>query len=82
MKSYLAGNPSLRLALNEDLVIGSLGGGPQGGGGEFGSVVLDDCNFHDCCDLSEFGPSRVLSFRPPGELGKLRETHGKILAVF
>jgi len=64
MKSYLAGNPELRLALNEDLVIGSLGGG-SANGGEFGSVVLDDCNFNDCCNLSEFGPSRVLTFRPP-----------------
>ena len=39
MKSYLSGNPELRLALNEDLVIGK--------GGAYGSVVLDDCNFHE-----------------------------------
>jgi hypothetical protein len=31
MKSYLGGNPELRLALNEDLVIGQ--GGARGGGG-------------------------------------------------
>ena len=36
MKSYLAGNPELRLALNEDLVIGK-----QADGG-YGAVVLDD----------------------------------------
>ena len=43
MKSYLAGNPELRLALNEDLVIGK--------GGAYGSVTLDDCNFHECVQL-------------------------------
>jgi len=52
MKSYLAGNPELRLALNEDLVIGSYAGGAMGGQ-EYGSVVLDDCNFNDCVNLSE-----------------------------
>lgn len=58
MKSYLAGNPELRLALNEDLVIGK-------GGGVRGSVVLDDCNFHDCVRLDEFESSRTLVFLPP-----------------
>ena len=33
MKSYLAGNPELRLALNEDLVVGK--------GGPYGTVVLE-----------------------------------------
>ena len=41
MKSFLSGNPELRLALNEDLVIGKENAG-QGMG-----VVLDDCNFHE-----------------------------------
>lgn len=57
MKSYLAGNPELRLALNEDLVIGK--------GGAYGSVTLDDCNFHECVQLQEFETSRILSFIPP-----------------
>jgi AP-4 complex subunit mu-1 len=57
MKSYLAGNPELKLALNEDLVIGK--------GGHYGSVVLDDCNFHDCVQLAEFENDRVLTFLPP-----------------
>jgi len=60
MKSYLAGNPELRLALNEDLVIGR-----DKGGGNYGSVVLDDCSFHDCVNLTEFESGRVLSFFPP-----------------
>ena len=57
MKSYLAGNPELRLALNEDLVIGK--------GGAYGSVVLDDCNFHECVRLDDFESQRLLSFFPP-----------------
>jgi len=61
MKSYLAGNPELRLALNEDLVIGK-----DNAPGAHGSrVVLDDCSFHDCVNLSEFEAGRVLSFLPP-----------------
>lgn len=57
MKSFLAGNPELRLALNEDLVIGK--------GGQYGSVVLDDCNFHECVHLDEFESGRTLHFLPP-----------------
>ena len=57
MKSYLAGNPELRLALNEDLVVGK--------GGAYGSVILDDCNFHECVRLDDFEAHRLLSFYPP-----------------
>jgi AP-4 complex subunit mu-1 len=59
MKSYLAGNPELRLALNEDLVIG------KKGPGQYGSVSVDDMNFNDCVNMSEFESSRTLSFIPP-----------------
>jgi len=44
MKSYLMGNPELRLALNEDMVIK---GQPDGTHGGYGAVILDDCNFHE-----------------------------------
>lgn len=57
MKSYLSGNPELRLALNEDLVLGK--------GNGFGSVILDDCNFHECVKLDEFESARTLHFLPP-----------------
>jgi AP-4 complex subunit mu-1 len=57
MKSYLAGNPELRLALNEDLVIGK--------GNGYGSVVLDDCIFHECVRLDEFDSTKTLHFVPP-----------------
>ena len=39
MKSYLYGNPPLKLALNDDLVIGKASPSTVG-------VILDDCNFH------------------------------------
>mmetsp|Transcript_30434 Transcript_30434/g.70136 ORF Transcript_30434/g.70136 Transcript_30434/m.70136 type:complete len:330 (-) Transcript_30434:1463-2452(-) len=58
MKSYLAGNPELRLALNEDLVVGR-------GTGQYGSVTVDDINFNDCVNLNEFESARTLSFVPP-----------------
>ncbi len=64
MKSFLSGNPELRLALNEDLVIGK--------GSAYGSVVLDDCIFHECVHLDEFESSRTLHFLPPdGEFAVL-----------
>ena len=64
MKSFLSGNPELRVALNEDLVIGR--------GGAYGSVVLDDCNFHECVHLDEFETSRTIHFIPPdGEFSVL-----------
>lgn len=62
MKSYLMGNPELRLALNEDLVIK---GQNLGGFGGYGAVTLDDCNFHECVGLDEFSHNRTLHFYPP-----------------
>lgn len=60
MKSFLSGQPELRLGLNEDLVIGraNVGSGRP-------SLVFDDCNFHECLRLEEFEHDRVLSFSPP-----------------
>mmetsp|Transcript_97695 Transcript_97695/g.276356 ORF Transcript_97695/g.276356 Transcript_97695/m.276356 type:complete len:451 (+) Transcript_97695:99-1451(+) len=63
MKSYLMGNPELKLALNEDINIKNQTlGGPHGG---YGAVMLDDCNFHECVDLQDFSELRTLSFYPP-----------------
>jgi len=59
MKSYLAGNPHLKLALNEELVVG------KGQGGGYGSVEIDDCNFHECVNTEDFDSGRILSFLPP-----------------
>lgn len=59
MKSYLAGNPELRLALNENLVVGKTNSET------YGSVVVDDINFNNFVNLTEFDSARVLSFIPP-----------------
>jgi len=45
MKNYLKDNSLLKLKLINDLVIGK---------GNIGSVVLDDCNFHESVNISEF----------------------------
>jgi len=61
MKSYLAGNPELRLALNEELVVGKSNSATTG----YGVVEIDDCNFHECVKLEEWESARILSFVPP-----------------
>jgi len=58
MKSYLHGNPDLLVGLNQDLAIGK-------SGNSYGSVMMDDCNFHECVNLDEFEYERVLKFTPP-----------------
>jgi AP-4 complex subunit mu-1 len=59
MKSYLRGNPGLRLVLNDDLVIGTTSLGPSG------SVILDDCAFHECVDTRDFDTLKTLAINPP-----------------
>jgi AP-4 complex subunit mu-1 len=58
MKSYLQGNPQLKLALNEDLVIDK-------SGGNYGSAALDDFNFNECVNTSEFNDFKILTISPP-----------------
>ena len=68
VKSYLAGNPAISLALNDNLAIGRREGGSasQFGGG-YGSevVMLDDCNFHESVSLDRFDSERTLELKPP-----------------
>lgn len=66
MKSYLTGNPEIRLALNEDLAIGRGGRSvyDYGGSGGAGSVILDDCNFHESVHLDSFDMDRTLTLVP------------------
>ena len=59
MKSYLIGNPELRLVLNNDLTVGRSATGHQG------SVTLDDCNFHECVDTNDFEAMKTVSINPP-----------------
>lgn len=63
MKSYLQGNPELRLVLNDNLVVGREN--TVGGQGALGSVVLDDCNFHECVNLDDFDSMKTLGIKPP-----------------
>ena len=58
MKSYLKGNPELKLVLNDDLVIGNKGGYGSG-------VILDDCNFHQCVNTRDFESMKTLTIIPP-----------------
>jgi AP-4 complex subunit mu-1 len=63
MKSYLGGNPELRLAFNEDLVV--TGGDESVGKARPHAVLLDDCNFHECVKLTDFESQRVITLVPP-----------------
>ena len=80
IKSFLAGSPEVRLALNEGLAIartGHAGEGVYSAGGAPGDpsaaaaagVVLDDCNFHEAARLDDFEASRMLvrAGAAPGE---------------
>lgn len=57
MKSYLIGNPSLKLILNEDLTLAD--------SNTPGSIVLDDCNFHESVQHNEFLTNKALKIMPP-----------------
>ena len=59
MKSYLRGNPGLRLVLNDDLVVG------KGGANMTGQVQLDDVAFHECVDVRDFDTLKTLAISPP-----------------
>ncbi|XP_050376677.1 AP-4 complex subunit mu [Argentina anserina] len=67
MKSYLTGNPEIRLALNEDLGIGRGGTSGYDYRSSFGSgaVILDDCNFHESVRLDNFDVDKTLTLVPP-----------------
>jgi AP-4 complex subunit mu-1 len=57
MKSYLTGNPALKLILNEDVTMAE--------SNSPGSVILDDCNFHESVNYSEFLMNKSLRIDPP-----------------
>ena len=62
VRNFLHGDPSIRVALSEDLVIdeSALGGGGGGAGGDYATCFLDDANFHECADTTSFDAERVL----------------------
>jgi AP-4 complex subunit mu-1 len=57
MKSYLVGNPPLKLILNEDIAMAD--------SNINGVVILDDCNFHESVNYSEFLINKSLKIDPP-----------------
>jgi hypothetical protein len=57
MKSYLLGNPSLKLILNDDLTLAETNSP--------GSIVLADCNFHESVTHNEFLINKALKINPP-----------------
>ncbi|KAL6207467.1 hypothetical protein ACLB2K_018425 [Fragaria x ananassa] len=67
LKSYLTGNPDIRVALNEEVSIGRDGGSSYDYGSPFGSgpVILDDCNFHESVRLDNFDIDRTLTLGSP-----------------
>jgi len=60
MKSYLKGNPELKMTLNDNLVIGR-----QSALSYINTVVLDDCNFHECVNAKDFETMKMLKISPP-----------------
>eukprot|EP00002_Diphylleia_rotans_P006507 TRINITY_DN15868_c0_g1_i1.p1 TRINITY_DN15868_c0_g1~~TRINITY_DN15868_c0_g1_i1.p1 ORF type:complete len:439 (-),score=91.64 TRINITY_DN15868_c0_g1_i1:137-1453(-) len=62
MKSYLAGNPELRLGLNEDLIIGKRKTAATAG---YASAVIDDCNFHESVNVQDLESDKSLIINPP-----------------
>ena len=83
IKSYLSGNPPLKIKLNDDLVIGkremAFGYGDSSSQRSSHVVFLDDCSFHECANLDHFDVDRTISLVPPdGEFALMnyRTTHG------
>lgn len=64
IKSYLAGNPPIKIKLNDNLVIGKKEGKGRFDVGSH-AVLLDDCSFHECANLEGFETERTISLVPP-----------------
>lgn len=58
MKSYLQGNPEIKLSLNDNLVLGRNSAIQS-------NAIIDDYNFHECVNASEFEMNKVVRIRPP-----------------
>jgi AP-4 complex subunit mu-1 len=57
MKSYLIGNPALKLILNDDVTLAETN--------TPGNIILDDCNFHETVQHNEFLTNKALRISPP-----------------
>lgn len=63
MKTHLSGMPECRFGLNDGELIIRTSKNHQDGSDQ--SVVLEDCKFHQCVELSKFDINRVIQFIPP-----------------
>lgn len=59
MKSFLQDNPVVKMQLDPKIVVGRTEEVP------LNSIVLDDCNFHECMDLGDYEDKKLLNFYPP-----------------
>lgn len=70
IRSFLKGNPKVKLSMNQDLVVGRE---TLDGSKNYGKSVLDYCIFHDCVQFTEWDVDRTLTFFPPdGQFVALR----------
>lgn len=68
MRSFLSGRPTLHLALNRNMHIGSLG--PAAVGGQslqpaLAILSIEDCNFHELVNLKNFEKEREFTLPAP-----------------
>ncbi|XP_064602806.1 AP-4 complex subunit mu-1-like [Liolophura sinensis] len=71
MRSFLAGNPSIKIAVNEDLIINQ----DKSSSGYGSHVQLNCCTFHPTVKLDDFEESRILVVQPPaGEFSLMNYT--------
>ncbi|XP_068752291.1 uncharacterized protein [Montipora capricornis] len=61
MKSFMAGNPEIRIGLNDDFFVGKTKLLSQ----DSVAARLDNCTFHESVDLSNFETTRTLVVKPP-----------------
>jgi len=68
IKSFIKGRPKIKMGLNEDLLIGKTPDQMN-----YGKLCLDQCNFHECCNFTEWDIDRTLVFYPPdGEFALIK----------
>jgi AP-4 complex subunit mu-1 len=72
VKSYLGGNPPIRLGLPENLILGQRDTGRNGGdaygsssSGSNSSIILDTYSLHEGVDPTVFNRDRILELVPP-----------------
>mmetsp|Transcript_22476 Transcript_22476/g.35162 ORF Transcript_22476/g.35162 Transcript_22476/m.35162 type:complete len:479 (-) Transcript_22476:1408-2844(-) len=69
LKSFMTGSPEMRLGLNDNLKITSLGVGSEGGPSHAdkssATLTIDDVSFHECVRWEEGSKQPVLTFYAP-----------------